>query len=216
MNKEEASGGRLFQRPIVQANEGFAWVPGEDDPAERIMIASETAWALLHRIRKQPSSEILARVINLAEKGGIDEIAELWSSSHAQTLPGVLWRLYLLREVITSSPEMVREIYRAGLIEVNTIDGVVAGVEEPITPDSLRNLSDEILRGLFVGDFASALDRAAAACMIFAAGAAHLADTRESDDEEEATRFTKQALRFDEFARDLRFASVNWRKGTFE
>lgn len=205
-----------FHKPIVQPNEDFAWVAGEVDPADTVMLARETAWALLHRIRRQPSDEIVARVIHLAETEGIDEIALLWAGSHAQSLPGVLWRIYLLREVIKTSPELVSELFRVGLRESVTIDGIVAGAKDPISPTALLNLSDEILRGIFAGDFGDAVDRAAATCAVFAAGAAHLADTREFDDEIDATRLTRQALRFDEFARELRMAAVSLRQGMFE
>lgn len=206
----------LFHKPVVQANEKFTWVVGDADPADTFMLARDTAWALLHRVRQQPDSQVLRSVIELAETEGIDEIAQLWAGAHSQSLPGVLWRIYLLREVVTSSPELVSELYRVGLRESQSIDGVVAGAKDPINPAALKSLSDEILRGLFVGNFGAAIERAAATCGVFAAGAAHLADDRDLDDEVDATRLTKQALRFDEFARDLRSAAHALRHGSFE
>lgn len=207
---------RKFDRPIVQANEDFRWVVGMEDPAERYMVASDTAWALLYKVRHHPDKELLNRVLELAKTAGIDELAQLWAEAHAQTLPGVFWRLYLLREVITKNPETVRELYRSGLTRIDTIDGLVAGAEEPVTPETLLRFSDEVLKGIFAGDFGAAVDRAASACMILAAGAAHLADSRDLDSDEDALKLTKQALRFDQFARDLKMSAKLWYRGTFE
>ena len=43
-------------------------------------------------------SEVRKRILELAETEGIDVLAETWVSSPETTLPGILWRGYLLRE----------------------------------------------------------------------------------------------------------------------
>lgn len=203
-------------KPIVQPNANFSWMVGDPDPAEIYMLSRETAWALLHRVRKQRDPEVVARVVKIAEKEGIAELAELWASSHAESLPGTLWRLYLLREVIVNQPLHASNLFQRGTAESVTIDRFVSGAREPADPQSLTVMIDEILRGVFSGDFAAALERAAAASAIFAAGAASLADLREKDSELDATKLTKQALRFDQFSRELTVNAGLWRSGNFE
>ena len=57
------------------------------------------------------------------------------------------------------------------------VDGVVAGVADPPGPDELRDMVDQVLRGITVGDFADVLLRAAAFARVVATGRALLADT---------------------------------------
>ena len=56
---------------------------------------------------------------------------------------------------------------------------MIAGAPVPAIPDELVAVIDTILRGAFTGDFAVALDRAAAFCRVQASGATHLADDYE-------------------------------------
>jgi hypothetical protein len=51
---------------------------------------------------------------------------------------------------------------------------VVAGVVDPPGPDEVRQLSDQVLRGVVQGDFADTLYRAAAFARVVAAGRAHV------------------------------------------
>jgi hypothetical protein len=72
---------------------------------------------------------------------------------------------------------------------------VDAGAVIPTGPDEITVLADEILRGLFTGDFAVALERAAAFCRVTAAGATSLADDAEPTNPERATELTARASR---------------------
>ena len=69
--------------------------------------------------------------------------------------------------------------YAAG-IRFTDVNHVVAGVAEPPGPAELRELTDAILRGVFDGDLAFALQRAAAFCRVVAAGRADRADTTDA------------------------------------
>jgi hypothetical protein len=74
----------------------------------------------------------------------------------------------------------------------------------PTGPEEITELADEILRGVFTGDFGVALDRAAAFCRICASGASSIADDADVIDDERAADYTARASRFattaDEFA----------------
>src|SRR3954471_11074180 len=87
-------------RPVKFAGHQFASFQGGEDPAAISRVAHETANALLARVRAQPDPEVVERLISFADENGIDAIAELWSRATARSLPGTLWRLYLLRSMI--------------------------------------------------------------------------------------------------------------------
>lgn len=201
-------------RPILQPSERFDWLRSNDDPAEVNRLAQETAWALLDRVRKQPDPELVRKVISVADGEGIEDIAELWAGSHARSLAGVLWRLYLIRRFVTGNPAGSAELFSIGMTQADTIDPVIVGVRDPVSPETVSELCDKILRGAFTGDFAAALERAASTCQIFATGAASLADDRDQHDDEHAYELTRRALRFDEMSRDLQAGARYWREGT--
>jgi hypothetical protein len=79
----------------------------------------------------------------------------------------------------------------------------VAGAPTPAGPGEIDELADRILRGLFEGDFAIALDRAAAFCRVAAAGASSIADDQEATNPERARELTTRALRLTTTADEL-------------
>ena len=91
------------------------------------------------------------------------------------------------------------------------IDPVVAGAESPTGPKEITELADQILRGLFTGDFAIALERAAAFCRIMAQGCASIADDAEIGAPETASTLTTRALRFETIGDDLNSSAALWR-----
>lgn len=184
-------------------------------PARR-RIAQETSWALLNRVRRVADSDVVDRVVALAQGDGLNDIAELWSSSSPHSLAGQLWRIYLLRRVVAHDPEGASDLFRAGQMRTPTIDPVVAGVAEPIGPESIAELCDTILRGVFAGDLAIALERAASYCRIMAQGAAALADGRDAFSDEHASELTTRALRYSTLAQELHAGARRWRDGTLD
>lgn len=201
-------------RPTRLPGEAFEHYQGGEDPAELSRIAHETADTLLARVRRDPDPVILDRLLHYAERHGIDAIAELWSSSPPHSLPGSLWRVWLLRELIAQDAEATSLLYRTGIDALATIDPVIAGASVPTGPAELRDLADRILRGAFEGDFALALDRAAAFCRVTAAGATHLADASELISPERATALTTQALRLTTTGEELAVSARLWRAGS--
>ena len=176
-------------------------------------MAHATAAALLERARTDASGVTADRLIAFASEHGIDEIAELWSHATARSLPGALWRLYLLQLAIREDGSTTALLYERGRTELRTVDAVVAGAPAPASPDELTVLVDTILRGVFQGDFAIALERAAAYCRVQAAGATHVADDYEPTEPERAEQFTRRALRLSSYAADLTDSAAAWRRG---
>ena len=100
---------------------------------------------------------------------------------------------------------------------LTSIDPVVAGAPTPAGPAEITELADRILRGLFEGDFAGALDRAAAFCRVAAAGAAAVADDRDVVlDSERAAELTTRALRFTTTAEELTACARLWRSDSLD
>jgi hypothetical protein len=184
---------------------------GAHDPAEAARVAHSTAAALLSRVREDPDAATVDRLVEFTRRHGIDDLAELWSQAPARSLPGALWRLYLVQLMIHDDPQTSALLYERGRVEIHSVDPVVAGAPVPAGPDELVALIDRILRGVFEGDFAVALERAAAFCRVQASGSTHLADDYEGTEPERATTLTRRALRLSTFAGDLSGCAALWR-----
>ena len=203
---------REFHRPVRRPAELFDRLFAADDPAEVSRVAHSTAHALLSRVRADPSVDVVERLVAFTDDHGIDDIAELWSRSPARSLPGALWRLYLLQLMIHDDAATAALLFERGRVEMATVDPVVVGAPAPAGPEELVQLIDTILRGLFEGDFAVALEHAAAFCRIQASGATHIADDYENTESERATALTTRALRLSTYADDLAAAAALWRR----
>ena len=143
---------REFHKPVRRPAELFDRRFAAEDPAEVSRVAHSTAHALLARAREDPDGEVVDRLVAFTEEHGIDDIAELWSRSPSRSLPGTLWRLYLIQLMIHDDPHTAALLYERGRVEIASADPVVAGAPTPAGPDELVDLVDTILRGLFQGD----------------------------------------------------------------
>jgi hypothetical protein len=207
---------REHHRPVQFTDAEFAAIQGGEDPAVVNRVAHETANALLHRVREDPDPEIVERLVTYTDTHGIDALAELWARVGAHTLPGALWRIYLVRTLIRQNPQEIAFLFERGTERIGTIDQAVAGAEQPTGPAEIMTLADQILRGLYTGDFAVALDRGAAFCRLAAAGATDLADESDLTAGPRATALTTQALRLSEVAVDLGEAASLWRRDSLD
>lgn len=203
-----------FHRPVRRPPAAFDNLVGAADPAEQSRIAHATASALLDRARTDASGATAERLIAFTAEHGIDEIAELWAKAPARSLPGALWRLYVLQLAIRGDASTTALLYERGRVELRSPDAVIAGAPTPASPDELVALVDAILRGAFRGDFSVALDRAAAYCRVQASGATHTADDYEPTEPERSSELTRRALRLSGYADDLAAVAVAWRRGT--
>jgi len=192
-------------RPAYRDPASLEAIGGASDPVAQLHAAHESAALLLRTGRAARDPEVVARLVALTDEIGLDTLAELWSARPAQSLPGALWRLYLLREWVTASPDEAAREYSAG-IRFTEPNHVVAGVDPP-GPVEVRTVADEILRGAFDGDFAVALERAAAFCHVVASGRA---------DASPGARAVLHAARLQDMAADLTASARLWRAGKLE
>ncbi|HET8896961.1 MAG TPA: DNA-directed RNA polymerase subunit beta [Protaetiibacter sp.] len=193
-----------FHKPTFFGGREFESLPGPSvDPAVSRRIAHDTARGLVTRVRDSDDPEVLDRVVRFTDEHGLDAVAELWAMSGPHTLPGALWRIYLLRTMIRQGPDAVALLFQRGTEVLATIDPIVAGAPSPAGPDEVLELSDRILRGVFDGDLAHALERASAFCRVEAAGAASVADDQEGAAPERSTELTTRAARLTTVAEEL-------------
>ncbi|MGN6502420.1 MAG: DNA-directed RNA polymerase subunit beta [Pseudolysinimonas sp.] len=184
-----------FRRPALFGGRQFEAFAGGDDPAALRRTAHQTARMQLSRARESHDPAVVERLVTYTDEHGIDALAELWARSSPHSLPGALWRIYLVRVLIRQDPAGIALLFQRGTEVLSTIDPVIAGAPLPAGPQESPDLADRILRGVFDGDLADALERAAAFCRVTAAGALSVADDQESASPERSTELTTRAQR---------------------
>ena len=180
------------------------------DPAEVSAIAHATATALLSRGQNSEDVQVREALVRFADEHGLDTLADLWSRAHPLSLPGALWRLYLVRAVVHHNPHDTAQLFQKGVDGLNTIDALVAGAPDPLSAEGFSDVLDDILMGAFDGELAHALERAAAVATAVSAGAISLA----LSDDREASYLTSRSLKWSVIAQELEGCASRARKGT--
>lgn len=173
------------------------------EPFARLELAHATAAALVDAGRGEGGPDT-SRLVDLAETVGLDTLSELWRDAPADSLPGALWALYLLRTWTERQGDALARMYRAGRAYA-PVDEVVAGVADDADPAAVRALAGSVLTGAYQGEFDVALERAASFFRVVATGRRELAADRAE---------LELADRNDRCAEALRRAAAAWRDGT--
>ena len=172
----------------------------------RAELAAATAAAVLSAGRDETVADA-GRFVSLADEIGLDTLAELWRDEEPHTLPGALFAVYLMRTWCRSDAVGVARLWQAGR-GYAPADEVVAGVSDDADPPAMATLADAVLAGAYRGDFAVALERAAAFFRVIAEGRRALAtDGPDGDADRE------RAARNERAADGLTFAALRWRAG---
>jgi hypothetical protein len=174
-------------------------------PQSRAEIASVTA-ALVIAAGRDGGPTVGARLVSLADVVGLDTLAALWRDADPVSLPGALWTLYLLRQWCHVQADEVCRLWRVGA-GYGEADALVAGVDNDADSDAVAAMTDAILHSAYRGDFAVALERAAACFRVIATGRRHAARC-----EDPAAEY-QRAQRNEQAARDLIRAARLWRAG---
>lgn len=156
------------RRPAMLDAEQAENIPGAEDAASSSEVAHLVAQTLLG-IEKE-SDENVQRLRQLLESGGIDTVSELWSTSPAGTLPGTLWRLYLIYQWYLRDPQLVNERFQQGLAALEI--GDIFSREH--SDKSVANLMDK-LAALWqaqtsIAELAPLLDRVSDFLQVLASG----------------------------------------------
>ncbi len=169
------------RRPALRDSAMLDAVGEGSDPVAELHAAHETAAVLLGVGRSERDPEVTQRLMSVVDEVGITTLADLWATRPARSLPGVLYRLYVLREWALADLDMAAREYAAG-VHYSEPNHAVAGAD-PTGPDEVRTVIDSILRGVFEGDFGIAMERAAAFARVVSAGRdfLHTGDTRRAE-----------------------------------
>jgi hypothetical protein len=178
---------------------------GGSSASSRAEIAAATAAVLVQAGRSPGDS---ARFVALADRVGLDTLAALWHDADPVSLPGALWALYLLRQWCHSSADEVTRLWRAGE-PLAPADAVVAGVGDYADVTAVRRTADAVLTGVYQGDLAVALERAAAFFRVVAAGRRSLGAAAQH-----APDGVDLADRNERVAASLAACAKRWRAGT--
>lgn len=152
---------RQFHRPARLDPEAAESIEGGVDTAVASELAHRAAQALVGGFPTTPDDPITREgVIAVVAGQGIDDVAELWADSPATTLPGALWRLFLVREWIRRDPALVERRY-ATVVDLtgpdddgalaSRLDAALAQGRPAIAPEELRERLDSALAGALEG-----------------------------------------------------------------
>lgn len=186
-------------------------------------MSHTTASALLDRVHHTQDPQIVMRVLTLVDREGVDLVAELWSNAEPDSLPGVLWRLYMLRTWMRRNRDSMSMLWREAET-VPTAASAIVGVSQAPDADDIARTADSILSGAFTGDFAVALDRAAVFCTVIAAGSLIEAKRRQQRAHElgrsaantGADRLARTAKSLSNTAKEFKAGARLWREGQLE
>ena len=148
---------RQFHRPARLDPETAEQLEGSADTAVASELAHRAAQALIGGF---PGTEVgddpitRSGVVAAVATNGVDDIAELWADSPVTTLPGALWRLFLVREWIRRDPELVARRYATVVDLTEADDAATARLEAALgearpvlAPTGLRERLDVLLAG---------------------------------------------------------------------
>ncbi len=168
-------------------------------------LAASTAAAVLAAGRGEGGARVadLDTFVGLADAVGLETLRVLWRDAAPVSLAGALWKLYILRQWCASAAAEVAHLWALGE-SIAAADAVVAGVNVLGDEGAIIDVADAILTGVFAGDFAVALERAAAVFRVLAAGRTELNLPAESE----------LAERNDRAAAELAESARRWRAGT--
>lgn len=178
------------RRPAQLEPEQIEAIEGEADVAYNSELAHASAQALYatgtHHLPDDPA--VVARVRKLVEQEGIDVLAESWVRSPEDTLPGIFWRGYLLREWIRRNGDDVVERYNTACAHAREMgkngETVIAITPKPGT---VRQEWDLVFSGAFEGEIADVLTDSARVAFFLAAPGPNWID---SENDPLATRVT--------------------------
>lgn len=199
---------------------------GGMDPQQISELSHTSAASLLDRVHHSEDPQVVQRVLSLIDHEGIDVVAELWSRSEADSLPGILWRLYTLRTWMHRNRESISLLWRSGE-PFDTAASAIVGIDQAPVASDIAKTADSILSGAFTGDFAVALERACVFCEVIASGLSREADRRgkESISQEalgadsgdpKVASMLKTSRNLSGTAKDFKHGASLWRRGKLE
>lgn len=152
---------KKFRRPAMLDPQQADNLVGEDDIAISLGLAHDTAAALLHSNPGNVEEENFRQgVLRVLAQEGPDLVSELWDKAPADSLPGVLWRLYLLREWMRREPRQVEEFWECWSVPSDLLQQKLSALPhmlQPLEPTDIYGKIDDLLLGNISTDLADLL-----------------------------------------------------------
>lgn len=158
---------RKFRRPAMLSPADAEEITDSEDIEENSDMAHASAWAMMGVRSEEFNTEVVERLVATVRANGADIVAPLWDNSPAFTLPGALWRLYLLWQWNQLNPSVVAERFAEGQQAGEELGDQLADVSLEETLEAVKG----ILAGFGTEeDLAPALEAAAKTLRVMAAG----------------------------------------------
>ena len=122
-----------FPRPVLRDTAALDAMTVGIDPVAQLHAAHETASVLLGVGREGGNPEVTRRLMSVVDEVGITTLADLWATRPARSLPGVLYRLYLMREWVVADLDAATREYAAG-VHYSEPNHAVAGADPTWAP----------------------------------------------------------------------------------
>lgn len=155
---------RRPRRPAMLDPRDLEEIVGEEDLAQWSEVAHTTARVFVHLPGAEDDMDdaTRAQVAEIVQGEEVEEIAELWARSPSSTLPGALWRLYLLRRWLHGEPQTVDQMLTAHARPAASDDSHDDAAGAAHARMAITKELDEIFDGNYDGDLVGTLRRAAA------------------------------------------------------
>lgn len=161
---------RKFRRPAMLDPKQAEEIVGDADPAQESETAHTSAWALMGVPNADFDEQSVERLRQTVREQGVDVVAALWDRSPASTLPGALWRIYLLWQWHQMNQNVLVERYQEG-IDVLSHSGA-ASKDLPSLDETLRAVGGVLAGYATDDDLASVFEATAKVMRVMAAGVA--------------------------------------------
>ncbi|WP_299035314.1 hypothetical protein [uncultured Pseudokineococcus sp.] len=201
------------RRPTFLGPRAMDSLESPGDATGREAAAHATARLLVEGAQSSGDAEVAGRLVGLADEHGLELLAQLWADASPESLPGALWRLYVLRQWVHAAPAEASRQFDEGRRRAPVLEAV-AGVADPPGPDEVRQQVDAVLAGVATGDFAVTLERAGAFARVVAVGRADLADSDVWPAGDSEDGLTTSAARLVRTAEHLEACAGRWRSGS--
>lgn len=206
--------GRKFRKPAMLEPKEAEQIVGEADPAQESEIAHTSAWALMGVANADFNQEAVDRLVKTVREQGVDVIACLWDRSPDFTLPGALWRIYLLWQWQQMNPVVLQERFAEGLA---ALDQQGRSIEQVVPLGETIRAVEGVLAGYAnEEELAPVFEAAATAMRVMAAGITYGPQWITDDRHALAHPVTRRPRALLDTAAELDESAQQARRGTLE
>lgn len=206
---------RKFHRPAQLDQQEAEEIVGDEDPAVEAEVADTSAWALMGVANEDFDDEAIKRLRETVRREGVDVIAAAWSRSADFTLPGALWRIYLLSQWHQLNPEVLQARYDAGRKEMEQ-EGVANAETFPPLQEVLAAVKGVLYGYATDDDLAPVFEAVAQTMRVLAAGVEFGPQWITKDDHVLAYTVTRRPQALLDTAKELDVSAHQARLGTLD